>query len=174
MATATIVHERPVPVQAQSPFILEVQKPDPFSLIIFGATGDLTARKLMPALYALWHGKFLPQQFAIVGVGRRDKNDSDFREEVRAAIAKTRTDSPPANDARDGFLDHIFYQRADFASDDGMTEIDRRLENLEKEQNLPGNRLVYLATDPEYFGPIVEGAAGAKIVRREIQRPGRA
>ena len=53
----------------------EEQKPDPFTMVIFGATGDLASRKLLPALYGLWHARFLPESFAIVGIGRRDKND---------------------------------------------------------------------------------------------------
>ena len=88
MPTATIVHEQATPALKESPFLLEVQLPDPFTLVIFGATGDLTARKLLPALYGLWHAGFLPEMFAIIGVGRRDKNDDLFREEMRTAIAK--------------------------------------------------------------------------------------
>jgi glucose-6-phosphate 1-dehydrogenase len=171
MATPTIVHEEATPALEQSPFLLDVQRPDPFALLIFGATGDLCARKLMPALYALWHAGFLPESFAIVGIGRRDKNDDLFREEMRTAIAKSRQDLPTATDGWKDFLSHVFYCRADFSTAEGMKGIAQRLEKLEAEQNLPGNRLVYLATDPEYFGPIIEGVAGAKIVRQEVERP---
>ncbi len=171
MPTDTIIHEEPTPLAQQSPFFMEVQRPDPFTLVIFGATGDLTARKLLPALYGLWQSRFLSEHFAIVGVGRRDKNNHVFREEMRTAITKSRKDSPAAIDGWNGFLDHIFYHRADFTTAEGMNEIDQRLKKLEAEQNLPGNRLIYLATDPEYFGPIIEGLATAKIVQQDVERP---
>jgi glucose-6-phosphate 1-dehydrogenase len=171
MPTTTIIHEEATPALKESPFLLEVQRPDPFALVIFGATGDLTARKLLPALYGLWHAGFLPELFAIIGIGRRDKNDALFREEMRTAISKSRQDLPTATNGWKDFLDHIFYYRADFTTAEGMKGIAQGLEKLEAEQNLPGNRLVYLATDPEYFGPIIEGVAGAKILTQEMERP---
>ncbi|MGA2062443.1 MAG: glucose-6-phosphate dehydrogenase [Thermoguttaceae bacterium] len=171
MTTATVIHEEAIPGPAESLFIQEVQKPEPFTMVIFGATGDLTSRKLLPALYGLWQARFLPESFAIVGIGRRDKNNDIFREETRTAIAKSRQDSPAATDGWNGFLGHIFYQRADFSTAEGMKGICGELKTLEREQNLPGNRLVYLATDPEYFGPIIEGAVRAGIVNEEMKSP---
>ncbi|MGD0383930.1 MAG: glucose-6-phosphate dehydrogenase, partial [Thermoguttaceae bacterium] len=171
MAKETIIHEEPTPAQKQSPFVLETQRPDPFTLIIFGATGDLTTRKLLPAFFGLWQGGFMPESFAVVGVGRRDKNDDLFREEMRTAIAKSRPDSPAASDGWNGFLNRMFYHRADFTSVEGMKGIATRLGNLEAEQNLPGNRLVYLATDPKYYGPIIEGAARGGIINEYMKSP---
>jgi glucose-6-phosphate 1-dehydrogenase len=171
MATATIIHEEAMPALKQSPFILEVQKPDPFAMVIFGATGDLAARKLLPAIYGLWHAGFLPESFAIIGIGRRDKNDDIFREEMRAAIAKARHDSPTATDGWKDFLAHVFYYRADFTNPESMKEIGQGVEMIEAELNLPGNRLVYVATDPEYFGPIIEGVVGSKIITHEMAQP---
>ena len=103
MSTATIIHEKPTPGPIQSAFILEEQKPDPFTMVIFGATGDLASRKLLPALYGLWHARFLPESFAIVGVGRRDKNNELYREEVRAAVTKSRQDPPAEGGAGTAF-----------------------------------------------------------------------
>ena len=71
MATATVIRPEAGPTSGQSPFIPGVQPPEPFTLVIFGATGDLAARKLLPALYGLWQGRFLPENFVIVGVARR-------------------------------------------------------------------------------------------------------
>src|SRR4051794_34873815 len=90
-----------------SPFVPGVQLPDPFVLVIFGATGDLASRKLLPALHGLWQGQFLPPAFAVVGVGRRDKDDHAFREDVRAAVAKSQP--APGADGSDDFLAHVFY-----------------------------------------------------------------
>jgi glucose-6-phosphate 1-dehydrogenase len=168
MSTETIVHEKAAPVAEQFSFLMEVQRPEMFTLVIFGATGDLTSRKLMPALYGLWHGRCLPERFAIVGIGRRDKNDEIFREEARAAIAKSRKDLPSASDDCDGFIDNIYYHRADFTTAEGMLGLSERLETIELQQDLPGNRLFYLATDPEFFGPIIEGLLDAKVMRQEV------
>ena len=80
------------------PFVPGVQPPEPFTLVIFGATGDLAARKLLPALHGLWGGGFLPRDFVVVGVGRRDKDDHRFREDVRAAVTTFRGESTAAAD----------------------------------------------------------------------------
>ena len=86
----------------------------------------------------------------------------------RRAIAGSRPDasasSRPAAAIAD-FLSHVFYQRSDFTTPEGMKGLAERLHSLEPERKLPGNRLFYLATDPEFFRPIVEGLAGAGLIR---------
>src|SRR3974390_562606 len=77
-----------VPETAPSPFMPAVHRPEPFTLVVLGVTGDLAARKILPALFSLWRGDYLPAQFAIVGVGRRDKDDAAFRDDVRRAIVE--------------------------------------------------------------------------------------
>jgi glucose-6-phosphate 1-dehydrogenase len=171
MTNETIIHENTTQAAESSSFILDAQRPEPFALVIFGATGDLAARKLLPALYGLWRGGFMPESFAVVGIGRRDKNDDSFREDTRKSLDKSRSDLPAAPDGWNGFLDRIFYHRADFTDSEGMKDIAARLKNLEAEKNLPGNRLIYLATDPEYYAPIIEGAARAGIVDENMNSP---
>jgi glucose-6-phosphate 1-dehydrogenase len=168
--TATVI--RPVAALAPgaSPFIPGVQPPEPFTLVIFGATGDLAARKLLPALYGLWHNRFLPPKFAVLGVGRRDKSEDAFRTDVRTAVATFRQDAPAA-DGWDGFLSSVFYQRADLTTAEGMLELARRVQGLEANQGLPGNRLFYLAIEPAFFGPVVEGLSNARLLSRELERP---
>jgi glucose-6-phosphate 1-dehydrogenase len=148
-----------------------VPPPEPFLLILFGATGDLANRKLWPALRSLWRGRFLPQNFAIVGVGRRTKNDASFRQEVQTALPVSRDSSPGSPDDGDGFLGHVFYQRADVNSVEEMRGLARRVRDLEKERQLPGNRLAYLATDPDYFNPIIAGLTSTGLVGQEPERP---
>ncbi|MBI3861008.1 MAG: glucose-6-phosphate dehydrogenase [Planctomycetia bacterium] len=155
----------------QIPFVPGVSAPDPCTIVIFGATGDLAARKLLPALYGLWRGELLPEHFAIVGVGRRDKTDEQWRAETQAAISKFRNDAPKTPDGWPAFLSHVFYHRADFTTPEGMQSLAAHLDKLDAECHIPGNRLFYLATDPEYFGPAVEGLARAKLVHREPNRP---
>jgi glucose-6-phosphate 1-dehydrogenase len=147
-----------------------VQPPEPFTLVIFGATGDLTARKLMPSLARLFHDRFLPESFAIVGVGRREKNDDIFRKEMQAAISPLKQESLSAFVEED-FLANVFYHQTDFTAVEGMRELRSRLESLEAERHLTGNRLFYLATAPEFFGPIIEGLAGAGLAHRDGEHP---
>src|SRR5579885_467936 len=136
-----------------SPFVLHGHLPDPFTLVMFGATGDLAARKLFPAVFALARGKFLPSHFIVVGVGRRDKEDSEFREDVRRSLATAHADA--RREDVDGFLSRVFYHRADFTKAEGLTGLGGRLGELEGTHALPGNRLFYLATDPQFFVPII-------------------
>jgi glucose-6-phosphate 1-dehydrogenase len=144
---------------------------EPVTVAIFGATGDLTHRKLIPALFNLWRRDFLAAPLAIVGIGRRDKDDGVFRNEMGAAI---REQTPPGADGAatwDRFAASIFYQRADFTRADDYRKLADRLQGLEKERGLGGNRLFYLATDPEYFSRIVELLSGAGLVRRDPNGP---
>jgi glucose-6-phosphate 1-dehydrogenase len=168
MPTATVIQPEATPIPRFSPFVPGVQPPEPFTLVIFGATGDLAARKLLPALQGLCRRRTLPRDFAVVGVGRRDKNDEVFRQDVRVAVASSRKEEECDLDA---FLGHVFYQRADFTTAQGIQELARRIQRLEAEQKLPGNRLFYLATDPEFFRPIVAELSGAGLVRRDVERP---
>jgi glucose-6-phosphate 1-dehydrogenase len=169
MTAAIIIHPESSTHSETSPFVSRVKPPEPFTLVLFGATGDLAGRKLLPALSNLMQSKYLPQDFAIVGIGRREKNDQAFREDVQKNLAEFRKGAS-ANDASD-FLSHVFYQRTDFTTADGMRELAGRLHGLERQRNLPGNRLFYLATDPEFFNPIVEGLAAAALIHREEDRP---
>jgi glucose-6-phosphate 1-dehydrogenase len=169
MTTATVIHPEAGPHAQPSPFVSRVHPPEPFTLVLFGATGDLAGRKLLPALSRLLQSKYLPEEFAIVGIGRRDKTDQAFRDDVRGDLAEFRK-GVSADDAAD-FLAHVFYQRTDFTTAEGMRGLAERLRALDQQRNLPGNRLFYLATNPEFFCPIVEGLAGAGLIRREEERP---
>jgi glucose-6-phosphate 1-dehydrogenase len=140
-----------------------VQMPEPFTLILFGATGDLAARKIFPALFDLWRRKLPPPKVAVVGVARRGKSDDAFRDDVRHALAEFRKDAPA--DLVAHFLERIFYQAADVSQPGGLTLLAQRLGRLEAEQGLPGNRLFYLAIDPDLFPATVEALDQAGLNR---------
>jgi len=146
-----------------SPFVPRGRMPDPFTLVIFGATGDLAARKLFPAVFALVRDQFLPAGFVVVGVGRRAKDDPTFREDVRKSLAASHANAP--TEEIDGFLGRIFYHRADFTAADDLAGLGQRLGELEQAKGLAGHRLFYLATDPEYFVPLVAGLAAGALTR---------
>lgn len=169
MTTATVVHPAASPRPQDSPFVSRVKQPEPFTLVLFGATGDLAGRKLLPALMGLMQADYLPPEFAIVGIGRRGKTDQEFRTDVQKVLSEFRKNSSAADSA--DFLFHVFYQQADVTAADDMQRLAERLCELDREQKLPGNRLFYLATDPEFFRPIVEGLANAGLVRRDEDRP---
>ena len=148
-----------------------VKQPDTFLMTIFGATGDLANRKLFPALFALSKAGHLPDDFVVLGTGRRPKADEAFRAEVREAILEHRGADFVNHTAWAKFAPHLYYQSADFTVEAGMQTLRHRIEELEKESNLPGNRLFYLATDPDFFAGIVEGLSRVGLTRREPLTP---
>jgi glucose-6-phosphate 1-dehydrogenase len=142
------------------------QKPilQPALIVIFGATGDLTARKLVPALFGLDQGDYLPEQVMIVGVGRRPKTDEQFRDDIEQALAKFRTDAAERPEVLKRFVARAYYHCTDFSKSDGMLGLRQRIESLEQAVHLPGNRLYYLATDSDFFAPIIDGLAVAGLL----------
>lgn len=147
-----------------------VQQPDPFTLVLFGATGDLASRKIMPALANLWRNDLLPKKCAIIGVGRREISDEAFRNSIRDAIG-THTEEPPDH-CRVEFLKHVYFCRSDVTAGT-LADLESRVQQLEQQLSLPGNRLFYLATDPNLFAPTVKQLAQANLIRREHDRPWR-
>jgi glucose-6-phosphate 1-dehydrogenase len=149
----------------------QIQVREPFTLVIFGATGALTSSKLMPALFRLWQGDYFATPFAIVGVCRRDKNDAQFRDEFREAAEARDRGQPAAGETWERFAASLFYYRADFNQVESYPLLAERLDALESQRGLGGNRLFYLATDPDYFPVIVEQLAAARLVGRESRAP---
>jgi len=147
-------------------------------MVIFGGTGDLTYRKLMPALYNLAYGGMLPQDFAVISVGRRDMDDARYRDSVYEAISRFSRFNVD-NNIWEGIKDRIYYQRFDFSDDEGYSKLDKFLKSLDEKYNAKGNRVYYLAVAPEYFGVIVdklkahhmEGGDDAPWRRLLIEKP---
>src|SRR5262249_44554427 len=156
------------PQTAASPFISAAGRPEPFTLVILGVTGDLAARKILPALYGLWRGGHFPSDFALVGVARRDKDDEAFRADVRRSLA-TFGHEKPADDCWEPLANHLFYHRADFSG--SMEGLADRLRQLQARQGLPGNHLFYFSVDPDYFAPLVEKLAAAGLIQRDGSKP---
>jgi glucose-6-phosphate 1-dehydrogenase len=129
--------------------------PDPCALVIFGASGDLTHKKLMPALYALMLRRLLPPRFAIVGVARTEGDDDSFREDMKQAVQKHARDEF-RQDVWDELAGNLHYIATDFADDGGEDALAQLVERCDKERELGGNRVYYLAVPPGAFPPIVE------------------
>jgi glucose-6-phosphate 1-dehydrogenase len=128
--------------------------PDPHSMVIFGATGDLSHRKVFPALAQLWRSNLLPQDWMLVAVGRRPYDDDSFREEIGNSLDQwSRVALEP--EAERQFLDRITYHRGDFNDDASYDALTAKLKVIDKEHGTGGNHVFYLATQPSAFATIV-------------------
>jgi glucose-6-phosphate 1-dehydrogenase len=130
--------------------------PDPCALTIFGASGDLAQRKLMPALYSLAFRRLLPERFGIVGVARSEHGTEQFRELMREAVEEHARD-PFRDDVWDGLAAGIRYVAADFADESAVDRVAEALIDLDAERGTAGNRVYYLAVPPSAFSTIVHG-----------------
>ncbi len=133
-----------------------VKTADPCIFVIFGATGDLTARKLIPALYNLSHDNQLPAHFACVGFARREKTNDEFREEMRSAINSYSRNKPVDEKLWKSFSEALFYHCSEFGDDAGYLALNDLLKQLDNKFGTRGNRLFYLSTQPSFFPEIIE------------------
>jgi glucose-6-phosphate 1-dehydrogenase len=133
---------------------------DPGVVVIFGASGDLTKRKLLPALFHLEQQGLLPAEFAIVGVARRDLSH-EFAADMKDGILKF-GGVKEADGGIDDFIEKVDYHAMNFDDDAGYTALKALLEKIDKERGTESNRLFYLAVAPEYFSDIINhlGAHG--------------
>jgi glucose-6-phosphate 1-dehydrogenase len=129
---------------------------DPCVLVIFGATGDLTARKLFPALYNLKREGQLPPHFACVGFARRQKSHEQFRTEMYDAVSKYSRVKPVDQKLWNDFSEQIFYHISEFDHDEGYRSLDTFLKELDTKFGTKGNRVFYLSTPPSYFPLIIK------------------
>ena len=136
--------------------------PQPCSIVIFGATGDLTHRKLVPALYNLAADGELPPGVVIVGFARRDKSDDDFRREIEESTRKF-SRQPVRDEIWNAFAQSIFYHRSEFGDEAGYEQLAKRLDELDKSHGTRGNRLFYLAAGPDQFESILKNLKTAGL-----------
>jgi glucose-6-phosphate 1-dehydrogenase len=125
-------------------------------MVIFGGTGDLTNRKLMPALYNLVYDKLLPDKFAVVSVGRRKKTNEQYREEMLDSLT-THSRNKIDEDYWVKLRELIYYVQMDFTDLSEYARLKDFLEELDIKFQIGGNRVFYLAVAPEYFETIVHG-----------------
>jgi len=129
--------------------------PEPCSIVIFGATGDLTRRKLIPALYNLAAEGNLPASLNVIGFARRDKNNEIFRSEQEEATRKFSRQK--VDDALwQSFAENLFYHRSAFDDTEGYVALAKRLDELDARRGTSGRRLFYLAAGPDQFSVILQ------------------
>ena len=142
----------------QTEFVQAGKSAGPCAMVLFGAAGDLSKRKLVPALFNLAKAKLLPKDFAVVGVSVDDLSVEQFRNQVTSFL--------PAEDrgseALAWFVERLSYERGDFGDANTFSALGARLMALDRERNTQGNYLFYLATAPKFFAQIVQqlGTAG--------------
>lgn len=137
-----------------SEYLMSAERvPDPCALVIFGASGDLTRRKLVPSIWHLVQQKRLPEEFVLVGVARSEWDDATFRDEMKAALEEF-VGSVDA-DELDRFLDKLFYMPGDLKDPACYSELSDRLDALDAERGTRGNRCFYCSVPPQVYVDIV-------------------
>jgi glucose-6-phosphate 1-dehydrogenase len=133
---------------------------DPCAIVMFGASGDLAQRKLLPALFDLARHGCLAPRFQLLGFARSPMTDDDFRGKASEAMKKTAGGGN--DDHAKEFLEHIHYFKGDYDDPAAFEKLRERLDELDRSGNLAGNRLFYLATPPEVYPHVIEqlGKAG--------------
>src|ERR1700737_1261178 len=139
---------------------------DPCVMVIFGASGDLTKRKLIPALYNLAKENLLSKEFALVGFARNELSSDQFREQIGQEIAQFATTKIDP-DLWHWFSRRIYYLSGDFENPQGYQKLRDLLAQIDKEHGTRGNYFYYLATAPNYFATIVKQLGAAGLVNED-------
>lgn len=136
-----------------------MKQTDSLILVIFGASGDLTKRKLIPALYELHTQQLLPEKLAVLGVSRTELSDESFREKMKEFLSVRPQDQQDI----DSFLEHLYYQPLSTANSADYPILKSRLETLGKDLDIPANYLYYLSTPPNMYQIIPQSLANVGL-----------
>src|SRR5215467_3924127 len=141
---------------------------DPCIMVIFGAAGDLTRRKLIPALYNLARYQLLSREFAVVGIARSPLTTEAFRTRLSEEMQEFAT-SPLEPDLWEWFVRRMYYMQGNFGDKEMYPKLKELLEKVDKDHSTHGNFFYYLATSPDYFGPIVEELGKTGLLKEDAQ-----
>jgi glucose-6-phosphate 1-dehydrogenase len=125
-------------------------------MVIFGATGDLSGRKLLPAVYNLAKQRLLPAGFAVMGAAIDDMSDDEYRKRAADLITKFSRTQPVDPTVLHSFLDSVFYTKVDFGNLEDFKALQRKIEELDASRHIAGNRVFYCATPPQTYETVVE------------------
>ena len=149
------------------------KKPSACVLVIFGASGDLTQRKLIPALYNLALEKRLPERFAVVGYARSEMTDESFRDKMREAV-KEFSRTGLKDDVWQQFANTLYYVRGGYEDHEGFQKLKEFVEGFDRGSRVLPARVFYLATPPDAYEKLIECIAGAGLAPKEIDGEPRA
>ncbi len=141
---------------------MPIKPADPQAVVIFGASGDLTHRKLLPAFYHLFVERLLPQRFAIVGYSRSEMTDREFQERAADSI-KQFAKVDPVGEEWEEFKDLLSYVPGEFASERAMEHLREHLEEIDRARGTEGGRFYYCATPPAAYPQIVARLAESSM-----------
>ena len=141
------------------------QTAEPAAVVIFGATGDLTERKLLPALYALAREMFLPARFAVIGSSRREMTDEAFRQYAHEAVTRFGRIKPEPR-SWEAFAEGLSYVAGSFDDPATFQKLGGHLKRLDGERGTAGNRVFDMAVPPSVFPPLLRQLGDAKLVQR--------
>src|SRR5687768_5948459 len=135
---------------------------EPCIVVIFGASGDLTKRKLVPALYRLVQERLLPAEFAIVGLARTKMGDGEFREKMKEDVEQYSEAKQVEAEVWNSFAQGLHYLAADMGNSDDYKKLADLLDRIDHERSTSGNRLFYLSVAPRFYAEAVDqlGRAG--------------
>lgn len=141
------------------------RSPEPCTMVIFGATGDLTSRKLVPALYNLARERRLPAGFSVVGFARRDWSDDYFRQQLLDGINTYSRSGEAVATLWESFAQGISYHCSDFGDAAGYQRLAARLTQIDEQRGTGGNRVFYLATPPDTYDEIIRQLGAHNLAR---------
>ncbi len=127
------------------------------TMVIFGATGDLAKRKLFPSIFRLFKAGKISNEFAVVGVARREWSDETLREVITESL---KNEDP---NLVEEFCTHFYYLAFDVTNNESYKKLDDMLTKLEEKYHIPGNRIFYMAMSPQYFGTIAVNLKQEKV-----------
>src|SRR5258707_1333720 len=138
---------------------------DPCTVIIFGASGDLTKRKLVPALYRLTQQRLLPAEFAIVGFARSPMSHDEFRAKMKDAIVSYSEAKAVDEAVWQSFAQGIFYLAGDINNAESYKQMRELLDQIDRDRGTAGNRVLYLSTSPSLYGEAIKQLGDAGLAR---------
>ena len=146
-----------------------ISLPDPFTLVIFGASGDLTHRKLMPAVFQLWCQNLLPESFAVFGYARSGHKDESFRQTLFDSIGQSLQCDGKKIDHKtwSSFAEHIFYQQGSYDSEADFLTLGKRIISQAEALGVPVNCLFYLAIPPDTFRPVIQAMGQTSLSQQQ-------
>jgi glucose-6-phosphate 1-dehydrogenase len=144
----------------------EIEMPSPFCLVIFGATGDLSRKKIFPSLYRLNRDGYFPEDFVILGTARSEMDDIGFRELIRDSL-KSFLPTDFAPDSWTDFAEHVYYTRVDYDQAVAFTSLGEKIFSLEKKYRTRKNRIFYLAVPPSAYESVAANIASLGFARED-------
>ncbi|MES2332523.1 MAG: glucose-6-phosphate dehydrogenase [Bacteroidota bacterium] len=146
-----------------------IEKSVPTIIVILGATGDLTWRKLIPAIYNLYLDKWIPEKFAVIGVSRNDMAEKEFRKRLHEGVDKFSRRGKSKKTEWNSFEKCLTYQKGEFNATSTYSNIEKQIKLFEKEWKVTTNRIFYLAVPPGSFEEIAMKLGASKLAQNKLQ-----